>query len=179
MACIGAPVGYSAVYHTITGTLEVGKHRLDEAVLAAALGIAEELWQHLVDRTVPPPTFPADTAVWNRLHPTSTAGTVELPADLVDDLTRARLDERQAAARADLLEAAVKERLGDIDTGTVDGTPVIRWKTVLSRRVDLKALEADAPDLVEAHRQAQTARRFTSSHHQPNNRTIKQKRETR
>lgn len=178
MACLGSTVGYSAVYHTISGALDVATHRSHPDVLAAALGMAQELWDHLCDHSVPSPVFPADAAVWNRLHPESVAGIVELPAELVAELVAAREAAKRAENTADLLEATVKELLGDVDTGTVDGVPAIRWRTVTSKRVDLKSLEADAPDLVEQHRQEQTVRRFTlisppnkHQHHQTEKRT--------
>ena len=149
MSCLGSRVGYSAVYHTITGTLEVAAHRLDETAAAAAIGMATELWQHLRDHTIPAPVFPADSAVWNRLHPISTAGTVDLPADLVAALIEARSETKRATSREEILEAQVKELLGDCDSGLVDGAPAVLWRTITSRRVDLKTLEVDAPDLVE------------------------------
>jgi predicted phage-related endonuclease len=169
MVCCEVGRGFSAVRNLATGTLDVREHRADPWITAAVLTMGQALWDHLQTGVVPSPTFPADSELWNRLHPTSMPGTVELPGFLVDELREARADLKAAENRAGLVEAKVKELLGDFELGAVDGTPAVRWQTVTSRRVDLKTLEAAAPDLVGEHRKESTARRFTvlSPVHQP------------
>lgn len=159
-ACMGVPVGYSAVRNLATWDLKVRQHYLDDDVLEVILRMAESLWGYLDSGVLPPAMFPADSALWNRLHPQSTGAQVELDAALVEELVVAKADADQYSLIYDVVEAKVKEALGDYEVGTVDGVPRIRWRTIISKRVDLKSLEAEAPDLVEAHRKESTARRF-------------------
>lgn len=73
-----------------------------------------------------------------------------------DDAIKA-LEEKKKAAR-ERIEAA----LGDAETGTVDGRPVVRWSHVTSRRLDqtlAKALLKDR-DLLDAAMVETTSRRF-------------------
>jgi predicted phage-related endonuclease len=153
--------GFSAVRNLVTGDLTVSEHRFGVNELTAVEDLAKNLWSYLERGELPPAMFPGDSALWNRLHPTSTAQAAEVPVALADDLAAAKDEATKAANRYDLLEAHVKEILGDCELGIVAGVPRIRWRSVTSRRVDLKSLEAEAPDLVEAHRTDSTARRFT------------------
>lgn len=68
----------------------------------------------------------------------------------------ARLEEQATQARRHIEEA-----LGDAEEGVLDGQIVVRWTFVTSNRVDLKKLEAEHPDLVEAFRKPSSSRRFT------------------
>ncbi len=160
-ACMSVPVGYSAVRNLSTWDLKVRKHYLDDDFLEVILRIAESLWGYLDSGVLPPAIFPADANLWNRLYPRSTTGSVELPSDLMAALVTAREVAKLNQNQAEALEAHVKELLGDCENGLVDGVPAVLWRTITSRRVDLKSMEADAPDLVEAHRVESTARRFT------------------
>jgi hypothetical protein len=160
MACCGVDRGFSAVRNLVTGELHVVEHQADPVITAAVLEMAETLWAHLCAETIPEPTFPSDADLWSRLYPQSTSAAVEIPVALFQGLVAAREEAQKAQNRADLLEAQVKEELGDSSIGMVRGAAVVVWRTVSSRRVDLKALEADAPELVEAHRKESTSRRF-------------------
>jgi predicted phage-related endonuclease len=161
MACLSVEVGFSAVWDIPRSTLTVTEHRADPVVTYAAVEMAHVLWEHLSDRRIPKACYPADASLWNRLRPASLSRSVELPDELVADLVAARAELKAATGRADVLEAQVKELLDTAELGTVDGVPRVRWQTVTSRRVDLKTLELEAPELVEAHRVPSTVRRFT------------------
>jgi predicted phage-related endonuclease len=161
MLCCDVGRGFTAVRNLILGTLEVREHELDREIAVAVVEMAQALWDHLQTGIVPSPIFPSDADLWGRLYPRSSPETVELPADLVAELVEARADLKTSEARADLLEAQVKEALGEAEAGTVDGVLRVRWPTVTSRRLDLKALEAVAPDLVDQHRKDSSTRRFT------------------
>jgi predicted phage-related endonuclease len=160
MLCLGVTKGFSAVRNLATGEFTVREHRLDDDVAEMVLGMAKTLWEYLDTGTLPPAMFPGDSQLWNRLHPQSTGTHVELDADLFEELVVAKEDAQQYANIYDLLEAKVKEQLGEAEIGTVDGVPRIRWRTYTQRRIDLKSLEAENPDLVEAHRKESSARRF-------------------
>jgi len=161
MACVGAVRGLSAVWNPNVGTLTVREHLRDPAVAQAVYRMARFLWNHLEAGTVPPPTFGADSSLMNRLHPQSTPGSVDLDAELVAELRDADTGARAAKERLELVQARVKEQLGDYDLGAVDGEPVVRWRTVTERRVDFGALQADHSDLLNEYRQTSSVRRFT------------------
>ena len=92
---------------------------------------------------------------------TRTVEAVELPADLA----RAYLDVHKEIKRltgvADALKDAIKERLGEQEYGSVDGTPVIRWMHIKQRRLDLDALRANVdPVVLESCYTQEESRRF-------------------
>ena len=66
--------------------------------------------------------------------------------------------EAQAEAIRSELKADLEERGEDEhDTGSF----VIRWKEIISRRLDGKALKAALPDVFAAYSRESTSRRFT------------------
>jgi predicted phage-related endonuclease len=158
MDCCGVLQGYSAVYNPTTGDFSIREHTVSEDTLAAVLQMADTLYSFLSEEVVPGPVFPGDSKLWDRLYPQSSEETVELDALLVDDLVSAREEVKRATVRAELLEASVKDALGDADTGLVNGVERIRWRTVASRRIDTKRLD---PEVAEAARIESTVRRFT------------------
>jgi len=161
MLCLGVGRGFSAVRNLATGDLTVTEHKEDPDLTTAVIHMARGLWEYLVSGQIPSPAFPADTDLWNRLHPKSTAATVVLPPDLVADLVAARDEAKHAQNQVDLLEAAVKEILGDAESGLVDGVPAVLWRTVTSRRVDVKALQQAEPEIADRYRTETQMRRFT------------------
>jgi predicted phage-related endonuclease len=161
MVCCGVRIGYSATSHLHTGMLEVHRYELQGEQASAVMTTAEALWEFLRLGRVPAAMFPSDNELWSRLYPRSEDRAVVLEAWLVDELIRTRTAAADAAALADRIEAVVKEALGSAAIGTVDGVPRIRWTTYNSRRVDVKELEKEVPELVERHRTNSMARRFT------------------
>lgn len=61
----------------------------------------------------------------------------------------------------DKVRAAIEQRMGEHETGTVAGQPVVRWVHVTSNRVDTTLLKANHPDVYRACVTPQTSRRFT------------------
>jgi predicted phage-related endonuclease len=161
MLCMEVEIGISSVWDLRSQTLHVVEHQLDTGVAITVEKMAEELHDALCAGRVPEPTFPADSSVWNRLHPDSVSGVVDLPAELVHDLRQSKTAAREAQSRYELLEADVKDLLGDFETGVVDGIPVIRWRTGTWRRIDISALEELYPAIAEEVRVTSTQRRFT------------------
>lgn len=47
------------------------------------------------------------------------------------------------------------------EVGTVNGRPAVRYTTVVTKRLDQKALKAKEPELAEQYSVTTTARRFT------------------
>ena len=75
---------------------------------------------------------------------------------------------RQAKSRiaelteiADQAKAHITEAMGESETGTIDGAPVVRWAHVTSKRLDQKALKADHPNIAKAYTKTTESRRFT------------------
>lgn len=146
--------------------------------------LADELWLHIEEGTLPEPDVASALDVVKAVHVEAhaDADTVDL-SDMVDDLRR--LDEIKAAVKAvsderDLLEARIRDRLAAATKGVADGG----WKVSLSKpaltvaaeaeaellaaRPDLGRLVLDrdkakelAPDLYEAARKPVGARRLT------------------
>lgn len=67
----------------------------------------------------------------------------------------AALEERRKVAR-ERIEAA----LGDAETGTVDGRPVVRWAHVTTRRLDQRRAKELLGDRVDDAMTEVTSRRF-------------------
>jgi predicted phage-related endonuclease len=78
---------------------------------------------------------------------------VQLYADM--NTAIAALEEKKKAAR-DRIEAA----LGDAETGTVAGVPVIRWAHVTSTRLDQRKAKQLLGDRVDEAMVETTSRRF-------------------
>jgi predicted phage-related endonuclease len=55
----------------------------------------------------------------------------------------------------------LEERLGDADTGLIDGTPTVRWSEVVSNRLDTAKLKTSEPDLYAAYLKPSISRRFS------------------
>lgn len=79
----------------------------------------------------------------------------------LDILTAANESKAKAEEAIAVARQHIEDALGDDDTGTIDGEPVVRWTTVTSRRFDAtKAKELLPDDLREACMTEGTSRRF-------------------
>ena len=70
--------------------------------------------------------------------------------------------QRELEAQADAIRAELKadlESKGEDEHNT--GSFVIRWKEIISRRLDGKALKAALPDVFATYSRESTSRRFT------------------
>lgn len=95
---------------------------------------------------------------------TSSDGGVELDAlqGWIDVYRKASAE--KATAEAVMAQARVKieDALGEAETGTIDGAPVVRWTRVTQRRFDQTlAKERLAPDVLAQCYTESTYRRFT------------------
>jgi predicted phage-related endonuclease len=161
MACLHVLKGISAIWDPSTGILEVQEWLRDWRITEAVETMAADLVGYLERREVPPPAFASDSSLWNRLHPQSTSGMVDLDTDLIDELRQCDKEARAAKDRLEVIQARVKEQLGKCSIGTVDSVPVVRWPTITERRVDFTALSADHGELLDEYRKVNTIRRFT------------------
>lgn len=94
------------------------------------------------DTATPSPVALDDLATWIDLHRDTT-------------LAIAALDERRKVAR-EHIEAA----LGDAETGTVAGIPVVRWTHVTSTRLDQRKAKQLLGDRIDEAMVETVSRRF-------------------
>ena len=122
----------------------------DRELEAEIIARASEWWNRHVIADVPPaPTCDADV---RSLFPTSTAGkTVEADAEvlsIVESLRKAKSAAKQYEEIADGAELVIKSALGDAEALTLNGKPLITWKSSKpSQRFDTTAFKEAHPDL--------------------------------
>ena len=84
--------------------------------------------------------------------------------DIISVLDQYRNAQLRVAEWQEVMASArsyIENALGENETGTIDGEPVVRWSKVTSNRVNQSILKADYPDVYRACISPQTARRFT------------------
>lgn len=68
-------------------------------------------------------------------------------AMLVEDLRVATAQRAKWAQREDELKAAIQDRLGEEENGTVAGKPVVAWRWHVRHSFDQKALKSTRPEV--------------------------------
>ena len=77
-------------------------------------------------------------------------------------LKQLKADRAQIDEQIEVAEGHIKDALGDADTGTIGGEPVIRWAHVITQRFDQKAAKAILSDeQIAACTKPSESRRFT------------------
>lgn len=94
---------------------------------------------------------PATTATLKQLHPSVEDREVEIPADLAAEWEAARRAERDAKARKDKAANQLRQLLGAAARGVCDGRKVVTRTVYEQRHVDVDAMRAEMPDLVDRH----------------------------
>lgn len=160
-------------------------HRLeaDTAQQSYLIDCAEEILRHVDEGTLPAPdTAKAlDTVKAVHVAVDDDAETVDLSelADAVHELNQLKAALKATNARADLLEAMIRDAVGDATAGVCEGftVKVSRPAATLTRDaedallaerpdlgkivLDRELAKAAAPELYESHRKPVGARRFT------------------
>ena len=80
----------------------------------------------------------------------------------VKKLQAIEAQQKELETQADAIRAELKadlESKGEDEHNT--GSFIIRWKEIISRRLDSKALKAALPDVFTAYSRESTSRRFT------------------
>lgn len=155
----------------------------DYGLRATLLDLAETMWRHITEGTLPDPDTPSALDVVKELTVSVDPDAAEVDlADIGHEV--ARFADIKAAVKAvtderDQLEALIRARLGDAKAGRCDGYRVSisapskiidaeAEASILNARPDLAKTvldrdraKAEAPDLYEAHRSAKGARRLT------------------
>lgn len=120
----------------------------DDRAIAILTERESEFWQYVQADTPPPPEW-ATAADLAKMFPDSTEAIVTLDdaPDLVEQLRAARAAVEVAKAEQEKAEAAVKARMGEAGTATLHGGKVFTWRTQTARRVDVKRLKDELPDV--------------------------------
>jgi len=80
----------------------------------------------------------------------------------VQRLQELELQIKELQAVADGLETEIKAEMEIRETDELQVTGfIVRWKTILSKRLDSKALKAALPDVYQMYQKETSSRRFT------------------
>lgn len=83
-------------------------------------------------------------------------------ANWVIHLKQLKQDRADIDMQIEVAEGHIKDALGEVEVGTINGEPVVRWAHVVSNRFDQKAAKALlTADQVDACTNASVSRRFT------------------
>lgn len=137
----------------------------DEEMIQALIKIEQDFWALVEEGTPPAPDGSESSSnVLDVLYPHSYANTsIELPLDAAKFI--AEFDQASVQLEAAKLaqeEAAnkLKALLGENETGWIGEHKVV-WKSVVSKRIDSKALKADMPSIYDKYAKESESRRFT------------------
>lgn len=127
---------------------------------------AQTFWERYVLPGAPPPLDGSDatTEALNTRYVRSDAGaTVELDSyrDTVADIARLGRQIKDLERNRNRAENLIREAMGRAEVGTIDGAPVVTWKSFRSRRIDLDKLRAEYPREAGDCEVITEARRFT------------------
>ena len=130
----------------------------DDETIAGIRAREIEFWERIQSRTPPDPAT-ADDVKW--LYQRD-AGTVAEADDalvsLCQQLKDIKVDIKTLETREELIATQIKLAMADAATLLYAGKPIATWKTQSARRVDLKALEAAFPEIVENFRKTTDSR---------------------
>lgn len=94
---------------------------------------------------------------------TKGAAAVDDLATWIDAYRAACANRDQWSDIADRAKQQITQHLdrADAEVGTIAGRPVVRYTTVITKRLDQKALKAKEPELAEQYSVISTSRRFS------------------
>lgn len=166
LAVTGKPYAYIAA--CIGGNrVQWWKIERDDALIAAIIEIEAKFWE-LVQTGQPPAIDESEEAeqVLRLVYPESEQGK---SITLDDDLTTTYRHLRQAQVSEDLIAAEIQgyknkllDAMKDAEAAYLPGQdkPVITYKSTPSRRLDIKRLSSDHPELVQPYYTETVQRRF-------------------
>lgn len=135
----------------------------DEAVIDLIIQMESRFWR-LVEQNIPPDIdgSKASVELLNRLYPSGTKTSIELPADaleLIAQYEMAQQEEKRIIELKDLAANKLKAMLEDHELGVIAGRQV-SWKSVKSERLDSKALKLDQSEIYRQYVRDTNFRRF-------------------
>lgn len=121
--------------------------------LALVIDRCKRFWYDNVLAGVPPPVDGSDatTAVLRDLWPTHEAGTevdVGHLRDLIAQRHELKAQIAQLEAGVQLLDNSVRRTLEEAEAGTIDGVPVVTYRSHPTTRIDLARLRAEQSELI-------------------------------
>lgn len=149
MFVTGLPKVWFAVLHG--RRLEVYELDRDEADIDFMVGRAREWWERHVVGGEPPAVDGSESTLraLTKAYPFSEPGErVSLSGDAakaVEVLAEARAARREAEAMERAAKAVIANELGSAEIGTVDGEPVVTFRSQETHRIDLDRLRATHP----------------------------------
>lgn len=123
----------------------------DDTFIEQLIEREAEFW-HMVETGEMPPVdhHPSTTDALVEMWPEhSESVTVEIDADLVDAWRDAKTELALVEMRVDALANRIRAAMGDAEVGTINGEKAVTWKSQTTRRVDVAALRAAHPSIVE------------------------------
>jgi putative phage-type endonuclease len=143
--------------------LRVAEVTRDEELIDNLVALEADFWARVMDETAPPVDGSSSTRklLSKRWAPE--------PGKVVDLAEMAELWGRRGELSTQIVEleglrneidAQVMVRLGDADTGQIDGQTVVTWKESSRTSIDITALKRDRPDLAAEYAKTTTTRRF-------------------
>jgi len=161
LACAGYTWGDIALL--IDGrNFEVLPFARDNEFITLMEAQVEDFWvSHVLAKIPPEPVTGADV---QKLFPRAAAGKTIAATDAewiaCQQLTALREQIKKLEAEKNRLEDQIKVAMGDAETLTYAGEPIVTWKTLTSRRIDSKRLQAEQPKIYELYSSETISRRF-------------------
>lgn len=161
-----AVCGYQYAYIAVLIGGQTYKHQYiprDEEIISYLIQIESDFWK-LVESGTPPEMdgSEASSEVLGLLYPESNGCKVQLPLNaeaLIEEFEEAQSQETIWAEKKNLATNKLKELLGENEIGII-GDRKVAWKTVISNRIDSKALKSAHPDIYEEFIKPSSSRRF-------------------
>lgn len=149
LACTGATHAWLPVI-VLNRQFRVYRIQRDEELIGMLTEKERAFWQHVVDRTPPPPISVEDAyEQWPQDSGTSIKATAEVIAS-VEGFNLAKAKVKAAEMDVDMHKADIAKFMGTNATLVgLDGKPLITWKTAKgSIKVDVDKMRAAHPDIV-------------------------------
>lgn len=130
--------------------LETYELEADPDDQAALLRAGEKFWRDHVEKEDPPFVLAADNAYMKRVYPDhDESEAIELEPAQADRLLKVRSQLADLNEEHDLLQAEIKQSLGEFRIGTVAGRKAVSWSTEGNDRVSTKLLKERYPDIAK------------------------------
>lgn len=149
MAVLGWPRVYFAAL--IDNLVHVRVVERDDTFIDQLIEREAEFWKLVETGEMPPVDHhPSTTDALAEMYPEHVEDkSIELAEDLIDAWRDAKTELALAEMRVDALSNRIRNELGDAEIGTVNGDKAVSWKAQTRRQVDVKALRAAHPSIVE------------------------------
>lgn len=148
IAVMGAPYGWLAVLHG-GNTPELFRIERDDQFIEMLTRITGEWWTtHVVAQLPPEPTTLGELAEVFPSIPSTEIEASETALEVAERRAVLLADIRDQQAEADALTLAVGQYMGEAETLTYKGRPVVTYKTQAGKRTaDLAAITRDYPEI--------------------------------